>query len=149
MTYRRRPTKTGRPAPRRGVKLPPERKFEPKLDTQAGVKVRSTYEQQCADFFYSHDITFQYEPLMLLGGRQFRPDFFLPDYDLFVEICGYGHMPHYRDHIKQKRQLYDKHGLRALFVEYSGRGSLVTLLRAALEEAGVSFASSRRDLRRG
>lgn len=76
---------------------------------------------------------------MLLGGRQFRPDFYLPAYELFVEICGYGHMPHYRDRVRKKRQLYEKHGLRTVFVEYAGRGSLKDLLRAALQEAGVTL----------
>ncbi|MDH3938005.1 MAG: hypothetical protein OEV68_11790, partial [candidate division Zixibacteria bacterium] len=91
--------KTGKPAPARGVRLPRQRRFEAILPTESGVTVRSKYERRCADFFTKHHIQFQYEPLILLAGRQFRPDFFLPEHDLFVEICGYGHMPHYRDRV--------------------------------------------------
>lgn len=131
--------KTGKPAPARGIRMPRQRRFEAILPTESGVKVRSKYECRCADFFTQHKVAFQYEPLMLLGGRQFRPDFFLPEHELFVEICGYGHMPHYRDRVKQKQELYEQHGMRAIFVHYSGKGSLEELLQAELAKVGVTL----------
>jgi len=114
-------------------------KFEPALPTKSGILVRSRYEQQCADCLFSHNIRFQYEPLMLLGGRKYRPDFFLPEFNLFVEICGYGHHPFYRDRVRQKKQIYQKHELATVFIAYNGRGSLETLIKEALEPHGVRF----------
>jgi len=70
----------------------------------------------------------------LLEGKQYRPDFFLPDMELFVEICGYNHMPQYRDRVGFKEKIYERNGLKALFVYYNGRGSLADLLKAGLEE---------------
>lgn len=129
-----------------GVRLPRQRRFEAILQTESGVKVRSKYERRCADFFTRHEVKFQYEPQILLGGRQFRPDFFLPEHELFVEICGYGHMPHYRDRVRQKQELYEQHGMRAVFVHYAGKGSLEDLLRTELAKAGVSLFVELADL---
>lgn len=133
--------KDGRPMPSRGLRLPRKKKFEAELDTTAGVKVRSKYEKRCAEFLEKYGIRFQYEPLILLDGRKYRPDFYLPDYNLFVEICGYRHMPHYTDRQSHKEQIYEKRSLNSLFINYSGKGSLEKLLRAELEQAGVVFES--------
>ncbi|UCD94892.1 MAG: hypothetical protein JSU69_02235 [Candidatus Zixiibacteriota bacterium] len=131
--YRRRRLRTsGKYVLPRGVKLARRRKFEPKIVTESGIDVRSQYEKRCADYLHANRITFQYEPLILLGGRQFRPDFYLPDYDLFLEICGYGHMPFYRDRTSHKRQLYEKNNLNVIFIHYSGKGSLEKILEREL-----------------
>jgi hypothetical protein len=91
----RRFSKSGKHAPPRGERLKRQERNAPRYDTQAGVKVRSRLEQRCADVLTDAGIVFQYEPLLLLAGRQYRPDFFLPEFNLFLEICGYRHMPFY------------------------------------------------------
>jgi len=101
--------------------------------------VRSRYEKTTADFLYKNNIEFQYEPLILLAGKQYRPDFFLPRHNLFLEICGYNHMPFYTDRIGFKEQLYRKHSLNAIFIRYNGKGSLSAILRRSLGEHGVDF----------
>ena len=97
MYKRKRMPKTGRPSPKPGVKLVRKKKFEAMLQTESGIRVRSKYEVCCADFLYKNNISFRYEPLILLAGKQYRPDFYLPRYNIFIEICGYGHMPFYND----------------------------------------------------
>jgi len=81
--------------------------------------VRSEIERSCVALLEKHQIRFQYEPLLLLQGRQYRPDFYLPEYRLFVEMCGYGHMPHYRSRLSWKKKLYEEAGLKAVFIEAS------------------------------
>jgi hypothetical protein len=137
MRYRRRFKKTGKPHPPRGVKLPRNRKFEAKLETDSGARVRSRYEKRCADFLHSKRIRFIYEPLILLDERQYRPDFYLPDHDVFLEICGYGHVPYYNDRIAHKMRIYHKHDLSAVFIYYDGRGSLEDLIANELRDLGV------------
>jgi len=110
---------------------------EPSVETSFGLKVRSQYEKEAAEYFKQNNIEFQYEPLMLIGGRQFRPDFYLPGSNLFIEICGYNHMPHYRDRINEKKRLYQNHGLKAVFIDYDGKGSLKKLLTYKLAENDV------------
>ena len=107
------------------------------LPTSGGIRVRSRYEQVCVEFFDNHQIQFIYEPLLLLEGQQYRPDFFLPDFGLFVEICGYIHMPFYNDRVAKKQALYDKHHIKSLFITYNGRGSLAELLTRRLGEVGI------------
>ena len=74
---------------------------------------------------------------MLLGGRKFRPDFYLPEYNLFVEICGYNHQPYYRDRVKLKRNIYEKNGLKSVFINHDGRGGIEDKLIISLEPFGV------------
>ncbi len=122
-----------------GKKLARKKKFEPTLETASGILVRSSYERICADLLFANKIRFQYESLMLLDGKQYRPDFFLPDYNLFVEICGMNHQPYYRDRIKLKEQIYKKNRLDAVFVRYNGKGSLQEQIRQALEPYGITL----------
>ena len=136
---RRKPRKTGRFIPPRGERLTRQRQFEARLETRSGVLVRSTYEQRCADLLYKHGVEFRYEPLMLLGGRQFRPDFYLPQHNVFLEICGYSHMPHYRRRVEDKRRVYEQHGMPAVFVVYNGRGSLEKTITGELGKIGISL----------
>ena len=142
MYYRKTSRKNGKSIPLRGSRLVRKKKFEPTLPTDSGVDVRSIYERRCADFLFKNNIKFQFEPLILLDGKQYRPDFFLPEYTLFLEICGYGHMPHYNERLKKKARLYEKHNLQVLFIHYNGRGSLEKKIRDALEKHGVSLGNS-------
>jgi hypothetical protein len=126
-----------RPAP--GKKIVREKMFEPVIETESGIKVRSSYEKICADLLFENNIKFQYEPLMLLGGRQFRPDFYLPDFNLFIEICGYNHQPYYRDRRLYKEQVYKKHKLKAVFVNHDGTGNLEEKIGKHLEPFGLNI----------
>ncbi|MBN2227728.1 MAG: hypothetical protein JW763_10225 [candidate division Zixibacteria bacterium] len=117
--------------------MPRQKQFAATLSTAEGIKVRSRYEQRTVAFLAKHDIAFRYEPLIILAGRQYRPDFYLPQFNLFVEICGYGHMPFYRDTISRKKRLYAEGGLHCLFISHNGKGSLDKLLYDELAKAGV------------
>jgi len=139
MNKRKRILKTGKPSPRPGVRLPRKKKFEPVLNTKSGIRVRSSYEKTCADFLYSHNISFNYEPLILLGGKQYRPDFYLPKFNLFIEICGYGHMPYYTDRVSFKKKVYAEHNMKALFIFYNGKGSLKNILQEELSKYKIPF----------
>jgi DNA helicase IV len=139
MYKRKRITKTGKPSPRPGVRLVRKRKFEPILETESGVRVRSKYEKRCADFLYLQNISFQYEPLILLAGKQYRPDYYLPQYNLFLEICGYGHMPYYTDRVSFKKKIYEEHKMKAVFIFYNGKGSLEKLLQEELSKYKIPF----------
>jgi hypothetical protein len=59
-----------------------------KYKTRSGIRVRSKIEKIIADYLSSERIRFVYEPRLLLGEQLFRPDFFLPRYDLYYEHFG-------------------------------------------------------------
>lgn len=50
-----------------------------------GEKVRSKSEQYICDWLYRHNISYQYEPKVDFDGYQFRPDFFIPDANMYIE----------------------------------------------------------------
>ncbi|MBK7939562.1 MAG: ATP-dependent helicase [Lewinellaceae bacterium] len=62
--------------------LPREGKFYTTLD---GTKVRSKSEQFIADYFYRHSIPCQYEPQIQVKDFPFRPAFYIPAANLFIE----------------------------------------------------------------
>ena len=132
MRHHKKYIHSGRYNPPKGIKLTRKMKFEPTIETDSGVKVRSRYEKICADYLFGNKIVFQYEPLLLLGGRQFRPDFYLPGYNLFIEICGYNHMPFYRDRVAEKQGVYQRYKLNVIFIRAKTHGSLINQLKDEL-----------------
>ncbi len=72
-------------APRFG---PDEWERGQKYQTRSGIRVRSKIEKIIADFLFHENIRFVYEPRVCLRGLAIRPDFYLPDYDLFYEHFG-------------------------------------------------------------
>lgn len=62
--------------------------FAPKRVVFDDVLYRSLTEGRTAVFFAYAKIAYQYEPstFKLSNGREYTPDFYLPDYDTFVEV---------------------------------------------------------------
>jgi DNA helicase-4 len=61
---------------------PKEGKFYTSLN---GTKVRSKSEQYIADWLFRHSIKFEYEPKVNFRNFNFRPDFFIPEANLYIE----------------------------------------------------------------
>lgn len=69
------------------------KKTEPRFDhkdnkyftTLNGTMVRSKSEQYIADWLYRHSIQFEYEPLLNVKDFSFRPDFYIPAANLYIE----------------------------------------------------------------
>lgn len=62
--------------------LPKNGKYYTSLN---GTKVRSKSEQYIADWLYRHSIAFEYEPAANFGDFDFRPDFYIPEANLYLE----------------------------------------------------------------
>jgi DNA helicase-4 len=60
-------------------------KTETKYTTLRGEKVRSKSERDIADWLYRHSIKYVYEPEIHFKDFEFRPDFFIPQADLYIE----------------------------------------------------------------
>src|SRR5437867_733865 len=73
--------------------LVPEREYGTRSTTRLGVEVRSRAEQRIAEYFDQNSIRYEYESQIESGFWIFtekvsRPDFYLPDYDVYVEYWG-------------------------------------------------------------
>lgn len=59
----------------------------PVRDKELGIKFRSKFEWRAARRFEKAGIKWKFEPkVTLMNGSYCLPDFFLPDYDLFIEL---------------------------------------------------------------
>jgi hypothetical protein len=71
----------------------PRRQYGKRGCTKRGIEVRSRAEQRIANYFDSIGLRYQYEKELETGFWIFTrklscPDFFLPDYDVYVEYWG-------------------------------------------------------------
>ena len=68
------------------------------------IYMRSSYEIAFAFFLDCSEVKYQYEPKFFdLGNTTYTPDFYLPEFDCYIEIKGY-----WRDDAKKKFKLFKK-----------------------------------------
>ncbi len=73
--------------------------------TLNGTRVRSKSEQSIADWLYRHSIRFEYEPLLNIKDFSFRPDFFIPEANLYIE-----HVSEVSHPMRDKEEQFEKGG---------------------------------------
>ena len=123
------------------------------LRTLTGDQVKSYEELEVANFLALNGITAEYEAPYQVGTadpryRQYRPDFYLPDADIYIEhfaLDANGKPPsswqRYHEGVLWKRSLHRQCGTR-LIETYSWQhqdGSLLPELDRRLREYGVRF----------
>ena len=123
------------------------------LRTLSGDLVKSFEELEIANFLTQNSVSFNYEqpyPVETATPwhRQYRPDFYLPDHDIYIEhfaLDRQGRPPKgwtgYAEGVGWKRDIHQRYGTR-LIETYSWQqreGVLRHRLRQQLEEAGVTF----------
>ena len=123
------------------------------LRSLSGDMVKSHEELTIANFLTENGIDFTYEiqyevDTAVSQYRQYRPDFFLRDYDIYIEhfaLDEKGHPPSgwhdYAQGVKWKRGIHREHNT-TLIETYSWQfrqGILIRTLRAKLERMGVKF----------
>lgn len=85
--------------------------------TKAGERVKSVSEARIADYLYQQRITYIYEPrlrISLLSLKAMHPDFYLPDYDVYVEFWGLQGVGNYDSVRKLKLKAYKRRRKRLL-----------------------------------
>ncbi len=73
--------------------LVPEREYGTRSTTNSGAEVRSRAEQRIAEYFEQNKICYEDEReiesgIWIFTEKVSRPDFYLPDYDVYVEYWG-------------------------------------------------------------
>jgi hypothetical protein len=120
-----------------GEKLLRGANFEPKVSTEAGILVRSRNEQRIADFLFRKQITFIYEPVLQLDYKVYRPDFYLPDHQLYIEFFGWTHIPSYQQKTQEKIAAYQEHQIECIYLYLKGSRYLEDILENQLIEHNV------------
>jgi hypothetical protein len=94
--------------------------------------VRSTYERPVADWLFNHNEEYEYEPELFHFGRySYRPDFYLPRLNLYIETKG-RMLP--KNIIQHRMFIKTGHNLIVLDEKFFGRDKLFEQVLQKLEE---------------
>lgn len=120
-------------------------------------RVKSLEEVSIANFLFLNGVNYEYERLYPFESddstrKAYRPDFYLPDYDLYLEHFGIskdGHLPwltpieeqKYLDDMAWKRAAHNSHGTKLLetYSYLSSEGKLLDYLDSLLRKNGVEY----------
>ncbi len=135
--------------------------FNPPM-TFLGERVKSYGEMDIANYLFQNAICYEYEAVYKIDTRtedftQYHPDFYLPDYDVYIEYFGInknGEVPSwfigkdgksaaetYRESMEWKFKLHKENDTKmvAMYSYEKMDGSLLGLLEKRLKELGVSM----------
>lgn len=125
------------------------RNFDTKVElhktivARAGTLVQSDGERRIADWLTAHRIAFRYdERFRILSGHAVRPDFYLPELDVYIEYWGMD-TADYKIGMLKKQQLYQQEGKRVISLYPSDKPRLDTVIRAKLALFGFTVPPGR------
>ncbi len=116
------------------------------LHTVDGTLVQSDGERRIADWLASHGIAYRYDArLRIIEGFQIRPDFYLPEYDVYIEYWGMD-TPRYKAGMYLKQDLYMHAGKRLISLYPQDKARLDETLRPKLASLVAMSATSGHNL---
>jgi len=99
--------------------------------TEDGHLVRSKVEREIDNFLFQNSIRHVYEH-PLPGEQEFYCDFYLPDYDLYIEYWGGEGEEQYERRKRKKLEQYRRHGLKLFEIHKEDDQRLPDVLRRLL-----------------
>lgn len=112
------------------------------IEARDGTMVQSRGEQRLADWLTSRGLTYRYDAkFRIIGEFQIRPDFYLPELDLYIEYWGMD-TPQYKMSMLKKQTLYQQEGKRLISVYPRDLGRLDSLLEQKFSLFGFRVEGS-------
>ena len=112
------------------------------ITAKAGTLVQSDGERLIADWLAAHHIAYRYdERYRILNGHAIRPDFYLPELDVYIEYWGMD-TADYKIGMLKKQQLYQQQGKRLISIHPPDKPELDTLLRHKFALFGYTIPRS-------
>jgi hypothetical protein len=109
------------------------------ITAKAGTLVQSDGEKRIAEWLSTHYIAFRYdERYRILSGHAIRPDFYLPELDVYIEYWGMD-TADYKIGMLKKQQLYQQESKRLISIHPSDKPHLDTVLRQKLGLFGYTI----------
>ena len=94
--------------------------------------MQSIGEKRIAEFLESEGIAFMYdERYRIAGDAVVRPDFYLPEFDIYIEYFGMN-TPEYIRNKEKKKFLYQRAGKKLISISYKDDERLIEVLREKL-----------------
>lgn len=86
------------------------------VEARDGTLVQSAGERKVAEWLTKHKLAFRYDSkYRIIAEFQIRPDFYLPEFDVYIEYWGMD-TPQYKMSMYKKQQLYQQEGKRLISV---------------------------------
>ena len=102
------------------------------IRTTDGTLVQSDGERRIAEWLAAHRIAYRYDDrLRIIEGRQIRPDFYLPELDIYIEYWGMDTLD-YKIGMLIKQQMYQHAGKRLISLYPKDKPQLDALLSEKL-----------------
>ncbi len=128
----------------RGLK--PRKEYGIKSVTLRGETVKSVGEKRIADYFEKNNIRYVYEQearakSLFLSHKISSPDFYLPDYDVFVEYWGLVNADddwtraRYVRNMKRKMAIYYRHNIKFISIYPDNLENLDWIFRRKFKKA--------------
>jgi hypothetical protein len=106
------------------------------IEARDGSVVQSEGERRIAEWLTAHAIAYRYDAkFRIIGEFQIRPDFYLPELDVYIEYWGLD-TPQYKMSMYKKQTLYQQEGKRLVSVYPRDLPGLDSLLAAKLSLLG-------------
>jgi hypothetical protein len=114
------------------------------IEARDGTVVQSEGERRIADWLTAHRLVYRYDAkFRIIGEFQIRPDFYLPELDLYIEYWGLD-TPQYKMAMYKKQILYQQEAKRLVSVYPKDLQILDRLLCEKLSLFGFTPGSSAR-----
>lgn len=108
------------------------------IEARDGTVVQSEGERRIADWLTAHGVAYRYDAkFRIIAEFQIRPDFYLPELDVYIEYWGLD-TPQYKMSMYKKQTLYQQEGKRLISVYPQDLPGLDRLLAAKLRLYGFS-----------
>lgn len=110
-------------------------------------RVRSRAEKRLAGFFESQQINYEYEPSLVLAGKELSPDFYLPDHEVYVELWGLADSDRrYQRMMSLKKALYARHSIPVISIYPRHLSCLPKVFPRLLEKAKTANPCPRKEM---
>ncbi len=109
------------------------------VEARDGTLVQSEGERRIAEWLTKHGLAYRYDSkYRIIAEFQIRPDFYLPELDVYIEYWGLN-TPQYKMSMYKKQTLYQQQGKRLISVYPKDLPVLDSLLRSKLRRYGFAF----------
>jgi hypothetical protein len=106
------------------------------IEARGGTVVQSEGERRIANWLTAHGLAYRYDAkFRIIAEFQIRPDFYLPELDVYIEYWGLD-TPQYKMSMYKKQTLYQQEGKRLISVYPADLPTLDALLSAKLRHFG-------------
>ena len=109
------------------------------IEARDGTLVQSEGERRIAEWLTAHGLSYRHDAkYRIIGEFQIRPDFYLPEVDLYIEYWGLD-TPQYKMSMYKKQTLYQQEGKRLVSVYPKDLPALDHLLISKFRLFGISI----------